>query len=118
MTILHFQGKLYRTALIAAVVVPVLLKAEQRQQPRAADHFPRYVVKDLGTLGGPYSFTYNLNDAGVVTGGSATATQNGDPTQAVVNAPQTAFFWDGGPLRNMGTLGGPNSVGAGTNLFH
>jgi uncharacterized membrane protein len=32
---------------------------------------PGYTVEDLGTLGGPYSFSYSLNDAGVVTGGSA-----------------------------------------------
>ncbi len=49
--------------------------------------------------------------------GSATATQNGDPTQAVNNAPQTAFFWERGHLRNLGTLGGPDSAGAATNLF-
>ena len=107
----------YRAALVAALVVPVLQAAEQQQESHLRAHFPRYAVEDLGTLGGPYSFSYNLNDAGVVTGGSASASQNGDPTQAVINAQQTAFFWDRGRLHKLGTLGGPNSAGAATNLF-
>jgi probable HAF family extracellular repeat protein len=116
MTIQQFQRTLYQAVLAAALTVPVPLTAQQQQQRRAADHFPRYTVEDLGTLGGPYSFSYSLNDAGVVTGGSATATQNGDPAQAVNNAPQTAFFWERGRLRSLGTLGGPDSAGAATNL--
>jgi hypothetical protein len=103
MTIQQFLRTLYQAVLAAALTVPVPLTAQQQQQPRAADHFSRYTVEDLGTLGEPYSFSYSLNNAGVVTGGSATATQNGDPTQAVNNAPQTAFFWERGSLRNLGT---------------
>ena len=96
----------------AGLALRVPLLAQQAKEARVTDRFPRYVVQDLGTLGGPYSFSYNLNDAGVVSGGSANATQNGDPSQAVVNAPQTAFLWDRGRLRNLGTLGGPDSVAA------
>ena len=115
MTIQHFPRIFHQSVLLAALVAPVL--AQQPKQPaRAADRFPRYMVEDLGTLGGPYSFSYNLNDAGVVSGGSATPTQNGDPSQAIVNAPQTAFLWDHGRLRNLGTLGGPDSAGAAANL--
>ena len=99
-------------AMPAGLAIPVPLVAQHLKDARATDHFPRYVVQDLGTLGGPYSFSYNLNDEGVVSGGSATATQNGDPSQAIVNAPQTAFLWDRGRLLNLGTLGGPDSAGA------
>jgi uncharacterized membrane protein len=117
MTIQQFLRTLYQAVLAAALTVPVPLTAQQQQQRRATDHFPHYTVEDLGTLGGPYSFSYSLNDAGVVTGGSATAMQNGDPAQAVNNAAQTAFFWERGRLRHLGTLGGPDSAGAATNLF-
>jgi probable HAF family extracellular repeat protein len=118
MTIHYFHRTLYGSGLFVALVVPVLLRAQPHKEPRAADRFSHYTVQDLGTLGGPYSFSYNLNDAGVVSGGSATATQNGDPSQAIVNAPQTAFLWDHGRLLNLGTLGGPDSAGAAANPSH
>ncbi len=118
MTIQHFLRIFCRSALLLPLVVPVLSTAQQQQQARPAGRFPHYVVEDLGTLGGPYSFSYNLNNAGEVSGGSATASQNGDPTQAVNNAPQTAFVWTHGHLHDLGTLGGPDSAGAGANLFH
>jgi probable HAF family extracellular repeat protein len=102
-------------ALFAVLAMPAQIMAQGEQEHRA-ERFPHYRITDLGTLGGPYSFSYNLNDAGVVSGGSATGAQNGDPSQAVVNAPQTAFFWDHGRLRKLGTLGGPDSAGAATNL--
>jgi probable HAF family extracellular repeat protein len=102
-------------AMPAGLAIPVPLVAQHLKEACGTDRFPRYVVQDLGTLGGPYSFSYNLNDEGVVSGGSATATQNGDPSQAIVNAPQTAFFWDRGRLLNLGTLGGPDSAGAAAN---
>jgi probable HAF family extracellular repeat protein len=105
-------------ALPAGLTAPVPLMAQHLKEAHAMGRFPHYVVEDLGTLGGPYSFTYNLNDAGEVSGGSATASQNGDPTQAVNNAPQTAFVWAHGKLHNLGTLGGPDSAGAAANLFH
>jgi uncharacterized membrane protein len=116
MTIQHFLRNFYHGALLAALVVPVPVAAQQ-EQAGAAARFPHYVVEDLGTLGGPYSFSYSLNNAGVVSGGSATAGQTGDPSQLVVNAEQTAFFWDHGTLHNLGTLGGPDSAGAATNIF-
>jgi probable HAF family extracellular repeat protein len=105
-------------AIPAGLAIPVPLLGQQVKEGLARNRSPRYVVHDLGTLGGPYSFSYNLNNAGVVSGGSATATQNGDPSQAVVNAPQTAFLWDHGHLRNLGTLGGPDSVAAAASAFH
>lgn len=59
----------------------------------------RYAVTDLGTLGGDYSFSYGLNNAGVVAGGSATATQTDFVSQ-------TGFLWYRGQIINLGTLGG------------
>jgi len=61
---------------------------------------PRYTVTDLGTLGGPYSYAYGINNDGVVSGAAATATQ-------ADGIAETAFFWDEHRgLINLGTLGG------------
>ena len=72
---------------------------------------PHYIVTDLGTLGGTYSYGYGINNAGWVGGGAATVSQTG-------GVAQTAFLWHGGQMTNLGTLGGPSSeVGGGPNLF-
>lgn len=84
-----------------AIVLFAALAAQA--QPGAPEDAPvprRYKVIDLGTLGGTYSYAYGLNNAGVVAGGAATASQLGGLFQ-------TAFLWDGGPPINLGTLGGP-----------
>lgn len=117
MTIQHFLRTFCRSALVMPLIFPVLSTAQQEQQAHRADRFPHYVIQDLETLGGPYSFSYNLNNAGEVSGGSATAKQNGNPAEFTVNAPQTAFLWRHGHLLNLGTLGGPDSAGAAANLF-
>jgi probable HAF family extracellular repeat protein len=78
-------------SLLAALTIPVRLGAQP--QP------PRYTVTDLGTLGGTYSYAYGLNNAGVVAGGAATASQTGGVFQ-------TAFLWAAGHIINVGTLGG------------
>lgn len=58
-------------------------------------------VVDLGTLGGSFSFATDVNDSRVVVGASATS----DP-----NVTQQAFVWtERAGMRNLGTLGGPNS---------
>jgi probable HAF family extracellular repeat protein len=59
----------------------------------------RYTVTDVGSLGGSYSFAYAINDAGLVAGGAATASQTDFISQ-------TAFLWYGGEPINLGTLGG------------
>lgn len=58
-----------------------------------------YNVTDLGTLGGTYSYTYALNEAGIVGGGAATPSQ-------VDGLSQTAFLWLRGQLFGLGTLDG------------
>ncbi|MGO9515986.1 MAG: hypothetical protein ACLPND_02985 [Candidatus Korobacteraceae bacterium] len=60
----------------------------------------QYVVTDLGTLGGAYSYAYGLNNTGMVAGGSATPGQSGGLFQ-------TAFLWYRGRILDLGTLGGP-----------
>lgn len=60
----------------------------------------RYTVTDLGTLGGTYSYAYGISNAGVVTGGAATATQTDGISQ-------TAALWYGSSTPfNLGTLDG------------
>ncbi len=59
----------------------------------------QYVVTDLGTLGGSYSFGYGLSDSGLVAGGAATPTQTDFFSQ-------TGFVWKNGRMINTGTLGG------------
>ena len=62
---------------------------------------PRYTVKDLGTLGGTYSFAFGINNAGDVAGAAATAAQ----TDFVST---TAFLWTRQKgIINLGTLGPP-----------
>jgi len=71
---------------------------------------PHYQLTDLGTLGGSYSFAFSINNNGMLTGGSATASQSG-------GLAQTAFLWSRGRLTNLGTLGGsacPNCNSAGS----
>src|SRR6202044_4098521 len=67
----------------------------QEQTPESS----HYIVTDLGTLGGTYSYGYGINNAGVVSGGAATQAQTDGVSQ-------TAFLWHRGHFFNLGTLGG------------
>jgi probable HAF family extracellular repeat protein len=68
--------------------------------PALAAHAPRYVITDLGTLGGSFSGGASVNNRGDVTGLSLT------PGDAAVRG----FLWRDGHLRDVGTLGGPQSA--------
>jgi probable HAF family extracellular repeat protein len=88
--------------------MPVGAIAQQALE-RHGKHFNRYTVTDLGVLGeGTNSAAFDMNSEGWV-GGSSNLTPGG---------PQHAFLWyGGGPLQDLGTLGGPNSAADGPNLF-
>ncbi len=91
--------------ILTSIAAGSLLAALAIAQPPQ----PRYTVTDLGTLGGSYTYAYGMNAAAWVTGGAATQTQTGGLSQ-------TAFFWHGGRMIDLGTLpGGLNSEGAGVN---
>jgi probable HAF family extracellular repeat protein len=61
-----------------------------------------YTVKDLGTLGGTFSYAGGINHRGDVEGFSNLA---GDEHIH-------AFLWQDGVMKDVGTLGGPNSYAA------
>jgi probable HAF family extracellular repeat protein len=65
----------------------------------AAAQGPHYMIQDLGTLGGLYSYANSINNAGEVVGSSQLA--SGDVH---------AYFYQSGSLHDFGTLGGPNSA--------
>src|SRR6185369_5496164 len=82
----------FGTSLLVAIA---LIGSSFAQAPKPAS----YNVTDLGTLGGAYSYTYTLNEAGVVGGGAARASQ-------VDGISQTAFVWLRGQMVALGTLDG------------
>lgn len=57
-------------------------------------------MRDLGTLGGTFSYVSGLNDRGQVAGFS----------ELEGNSNGHAFFWDRGVMTDLGTLGGSNSA--------
>jgi probable HAF family extracellular repeat protein len=81
-------------ALFAIFAAPVPVTAQVR-----------YSVIDVGTLGGTFVFPNTINNRGQITGIS-------NLTGDVV---AHAFFWENGTVTDLGTLGGPISVGAGIN---
>ena len=69
-------------------------------------HAAEFTVTDLGTLGGPRSSAFGLNESGEVVGESDTA----EPDVS------RAFIWSGGAMKNLGTLGGPRSLSSGRGI--
>src|SRR3990170_6856797 len=63
-------------------------------------------IKDLGTLGGTYSFAYGINNSGQVAGFSTT----------IADGTYHAFIWDAvNGMQDLGTLGGSESQAIGIN---
>src|SRR5262249_45070752 len=61
-------------------------------------------LTDLGTLGGDYSYAWDINDQGVITGEAANK-----------GLDVHAFIWTSAGMRDIGTLGGNRSVGRAIN---
>jgi probable HAF family extracellular repeat protein len=72
-----------------ALAIPPQLLAQQT----------RYIVKDLGTFGGTFSWAFALNNRGQVVGFSS-----------LPDGSRHAFLWQAGVMIDLGTLGGPNST--------
>jgi probable HAF family extracellular repeat protein len=85
--------------VLTLLAMPVALAA-QEEKPKTS----HYIVTDLGTFGGAYSYAYSINNKGVVAGGAATLSQTDFVSQ-------TAFRWHEGNLINLGTLGGADCPG-------
>ena len=78
------------SCLAALVALPLMLTAAQAQ--------PIFNITDLGTLGGNFSHTYDINDHGQVTGISRNASNE-----------SRAFIWDQtNGMQSLGTLPGSN----------
>jgi probable HAF family extracellular repeat protein len=67
---------------------------------------PSYLVTDLGTLGGDYSYVRDINDSGQAVGYSLTAGGN-----------VHGFVWQNGVMTDLGTLGTNSSEAFGINDF-
>lgn len=91
------QSVVVGTTMLLTVV---LIGSSVAQAPKPA----MYNVTDLGTLGGAYSYTYTLNEAGIVGGGAATSDQ-------IDGLSQTAFLWQRGQMIGLGTLDGTECLG-------
>jgi probable HAF family extracellular repeat protein len=69
-------------------------------------------MQDLGTLGGPDSLAWFVNDLGQVAGQS---TLNSIPSPTTGVPPVDGFLWDHGKMADVGNLGGTFSFVAGLN---
>jgi probable HAF family extracellular repeat protein len=83
--------------VFAALAMPLRLAAQNEQEPRR--ELPRYIVKDLGTLGGTIGQGRGINNKDWITGIG----------RVRHDTAVRAFFQKNGRKIDLGTLGGPNS---------
>ena len=67
-------------------------------------------VVDLGTLGGNESSAFGVNDRGQVVGCAANAVPDSFGFCFGVPQQSRAFIWNGGGMKDLGTLGGPDAL--------
>jgi probable HAF family extracellular repeat protein len=66
-------------------------------------------IVDLGSFGGNQNLALDINNWGQITGFALNATP--DPFSFAGGTQTRAFLWQNGVLRDLGTLGGPDSFG-------
>ena len=72
--------------------------------PELATASATYRIRDLGSLGGPFSRAFSINNAGVVVGASTLG--------AYPDTRSHAFVWKAGVMKDLGTIVGGNESGA------
>jgi probable HAF family extracellular repeat protein len=85
---------------LTCVTVMVFLAALTAQAQPQKPHKARYIVKDLGTLGGTVAESGGISNSGWVEGFATLP-----PDDSVIHS----FLWRNGVMMDLGTLGGPNS---------
>lgn len=68
-------------------------------------------ITNLGTLGGNQSAAFGVNNRGQITGYATNAISDPWPLILPYGTQMRAFLWESGGMRDLGTLGGPDSVG-------